>query len=193
MVEFMTMVEPVGDLYCLTIVLFKTASAAERRHPLCDALVNVNILLPKHILVFVAPGTSTRRDTPSQASTRRKESAGSSVEKLDIPDRSQRSKSPVPDSQGQTRNRSRSPAPNRVEKDPRSRSPAPDRGHDQRSSSPQEERIPRSRSPAPDRDRTQRSRSPKSERGHQRSRSSASHQPVPDSVARSLSPTDLSR
>ncbi|XP_060601574.1 regulating synaptic membrane exocytosis protein 1-like isoform X2 [Ruditapes philippinarum] len=98
-------------------------------------------------------------------SSRRGRLPSTANEKLDVPDRGRRSKSPAADSRDRQRNRSRSPAPDRGQ---RSRSPAPDQGH-------------RSRSPAPDRGH-----------GHMRSRSPSSHHRVPDTVARSLSPTDLS-
>ncbi|XP_052764130.1 regulating synaptic membrane exocytosis protein 2-like [Mya arenaria] len=130
--------------------------------------------------------------TDSRHSTRRRDHT-SSIEKLNVPDRGRRSKSPNPEPSSHQRMRSRSPAPDRGQ---RSRSPAPERDRDQRSHSPSAERGQRSRSPASDRerlDRGQRSRSPNTDRGHQRSRSPTSHHRVPESVARSLSPTDLSR
>lgn len=139
---------------------------------------------------------------------RRRSSGTCAAETLDVPERVQRSKSPVLDSSRQ-RMRSRSPAPDRgkrsrsptLEQPQRSRSPAPDRG--QRSRSPAPDRNHRSRSPAPDRgqrsrspapERIQRSRSPEAQESDQsqghHSRPPASHHRVPDSVHRSLSPTD---
>jgi len=126
------------------------------------------------VYLFVVSINETNHDNSGSCRDirdRRKTSAGS--EKLDVPDRSGRSKSPGPESNSRQRNRSRSPAPDRGQ---RSRSPGSDskRSHT------------RSRSPCVE--RGQRSLSPTSDRGHTRSRSPAPRHHVPDSVSRSMSP-----